>query len=236
MDLVKSRGLDKETEDRLRSQALIALSKRFVFKDDRNLDIWETLVNDRAALCGILQYFDLTYRCEEFGDQGFAYLVPLGDSEEGKGLLSLTPIRTLTSYLLVVLRQTFKNFSDEGRTERPYIDKDKLYEVMKGYYGETTNWEVHKSNIDKQLKELKNLKVINMIGEGEKRIVIHPVITSLIDLKWLTEFNAYLEEKKKEVKSVADAPTKEEKEPGKKKGNVPEEDNMFDEDGKDENE
>lgn len=235
MDLVKSRGLDRETEERLRSQALIALSKRFVFKEDKNIDLWETLVNDRAALCEVLQYFDLTYRLEEFGDQGFAYLVPLGDSEEGKGLLSLTPIRTLTSYLLVVLRKTFKEFADEGRTERPNIEKEKLYELLKVYYGETTNWEVHKSNIDKQLKELQRLKVINMTGEGENHIVIHPIITSLIDMKWLTEFSAYLAEKKEEKKR-RDREEKGEKEPPKRKEEKPEEDNMFALDGKDEEE
>lgn len=222
MSLTNSRGLDKETIDRRRTEALLKLGKGYVFKSAEKAEIWDTLNNDKPGLCAALRPFDLTYKCTDLGDVGFAYLVPLGESEGGQGLLKVSALPVLTSYIFVILRRTYQKFAEEGRMGKAVIKRSDLDNQLADYAGETTDWEANKRNVDLALKKMAKWKIIQIVNG--KVITIHPIIADLINARWLMAFDEYLEAKKEEVYEEE----KVQKGPGKKGTIDEEEDALFD--------
>ena len=225
MDLMDNKGLDKREQDKRLTAALLKLGQGFVFKEakDVSVEIWDTLTTDVLSVRAALRPFDLTYAFEDFGNVGYAYLRPLGEEEGGMGLLKVGKANPLLSYILVILRRTYKEFAEQGRNTTAVMTREALNECLNDYAEETTDPDAFKSKVDQELNKLVKLKIIK-INNGQI-ISIHPIIAALVNARWLKEYAEYLEQKKQEVQDEGTRT----KGPGKKDMIDEAEDALFDE-------
>ena len=190
-----------EEEEKTISQAIIRLESGFVFKNEHTpLSIWETLRDQSNRICGILKYSGWTYVFVDNGDDGYAYLTPLNENQDGFELLKKEKLGILMSYILVILRKRYQDYHDSGRYGMASMEKDELIKILKSYSGEITNQEKFIDNITVKLKKLDRMKLIAI--RDEKTIWIRSIISSLINAEWLKRFSDHLKEVKEEKFSV----------------------------------
>lgn len=184
-----------EEEEKAISQAIIRLEKGYVFKNDHTpLAVWETLKDQRNRICDILKYSGWTYKYVDDGDDGYAYLTPLKNNQDGADILRRGSLGVGMSYILVILRKKYQEHYDAGLYGTASIERDELIKILESYSGEITNQEKFRDDVILKLKKLDKMKLIEI--KDEKTIVIHSIISSLINAEWLSKFAAHLDELK----------------------------------------
>lgn len=184
-----------EEEEKAISRAIIKLESGYVFKNDHTpLPIWETLRDQRNRICGILKYSGWTYQFVDNGDDGYAYLTPLKGEVDGADILRRGKLGIAMSYMLVILRKRYQDHHDAGRYGQASIDRDEFLKILESYSGEITNHEKFRDDTLAKLKKLDRMKLIEL--KEEKNIIIHSIISSLINAEWLQKFSDHLKDVK----------------------------------------
>lgn len=170
-------------------RALHALQKGIVFRENARRDVWDTLQNEKDYINDILEHFGYRYILRDFGDRlSYAVVTRGTDSKDDvEDEISARPLGYMLSWILVVLRRTYKEWVDRGRMLPAKTDFDTVVEEVRSYTKDATDDAAFRQQVKDNLGKVS--RTFHLIQfENKETILIHPVITDVVDAEFLDTF------------------------------------------------
>lgn len=187
-----------QQEDENIRKALNALQKGIVFQEGIGKTVWDTLLEKQDRINEILHFFSAHYIVRD-NNERYAYAILMRDKadevDSEEWMPNVKELDLMTSWLFVLLRKAYKEWEDSGRQPPVKVGRVDIEQKLREYVKDFTD------EGDFQKKARGKLSIISnkwhLIRCEKDTIFIHPVITDVVDAKWLDEFCRIEEEKEK---------------------------------------
>lgn len=161
------------------SNILVALLKGVVYRDDKH---WDELAPNEAD---IKKYFaDIYLDVIIDKSEGYAYLkqrVSEDEEEETPKLIEKRQLNFHVSLLCLLLRKHLIENDSEGESTKAYLTRDKILNLVKPFYKETTNEASQIKLIDAAIKKVMDEGFLRKMKTDEEQYEVKRIIKAFVN-------------------------------------------------------
>ncbi len=187
-------NMENSGYDAMFSRTVIQLLKGVVYYED-NVQLWQTLLDQRGALIDYLKVLNLELMV--FEDEGYAWLRHRDTDDDTQNLPRLVQKRQLSfrvSLVLALLRQKLAEHDSSSSEQRLIVARDEVIEAMEPYFEIGTNEARFRDRCASALNKIESLGFVRPLKDDPDRIEVRRILKGYVDAHWLGELDRKLSE------------------------------------------
>jgi hypothetical protein len=176
------------------SVVVVNLLKGPIYRDTHERP-WALLLALRNQVADYVSVLGLEIRVDEA--EGYAYLRSTPDDDvpdDIPRLVSRRPLAFQVSMLLALLRKRLAEFDASSSDTRLVLSRDQVVEMLRLYLPQSTNEARLVDSIETHINRVVEMGFLRKLRGQEDLYEVRRIIKAYVDVQWLSDFDARLEE------------------------------------------
>ncbi len=178
------------------ASVVIKLLQGVIYNDERDRDIWNSLIKYRVDVEEYLEKIGIVLRVDE--SEGFAFLKQRKfEPEENVNIPSLIGKRQLgypVTLLCVLLAERLTDFESKGENTMLVLDAEEIKEMLRIFLPEKSNEVKLLESIDTHISKLVEYGFLRELSDTENKYEVKRLLKAMVPAASLHEIKDRLEE------------------------------------------